>query len=176
MLAADTSNDGTILGHDIVERDRRVRLEDIRRYVSHGVLREENGWAREEEEWTMRRKEEEEDTKSSEKRGGTAMGEPHAWRRQDELAPVEGRRRLQSRSRRPRRRGQRHGRRAWTRSLQITNVRQKETRGIKTMLRRGEDNPREIRGNSERGGHAGMTMMPAFKPSSRILSSAKTFP
>ena len=61
MLTADASNDGTMLGHDVVERDRRVRLEDIRRYVRHGVLGEEDGWAREEEEWTMRREEEEED-------------------------------------------------------------------------------------------------------------------
>jgi hypothetical protein len=28
----------TRLGHDVVERDRRVRLEDIRRYVCYGVL------------------------------------------------------------------------------------------------------------------------------------------
>jgi hypothetical protein len=53
MLTADASNDGTMLGHDVVERDCRVRLEDIRRYVRHGVLGEEDGWAREEEEWTM---------------------------------------------------------------------------------------------------------------------------
>jgi hypothetical protein len=65
MLAADASNDGTMLGHDVVERDRRVLLEDIRRYVCHGVLWEEDGWAREEEEQTMRREEdEEEDAKS----------------------------------------------------------------------------------------------------------------
>ncbi len=31
MLAADASNDGTMLGHKIVKRDCRVRLEDIRR-------------------------------------------------------------------------------------------------------------------------------------------------
>ena len=31
MLAADASNDGTMLGHDVVEWDRWVRLEDIRR-------------------------------------------------------------------------------------------------------------------------------------------------
>jgi hypothetical protein len=54
-----------MLGHDVVERDRRVLLEDIRRYVCHGVLWEEDGWAREEEEQTMRREEdEEEDAKS----------------------------------------------------------------------------------------------------------------
>ncbi len=65
MLATDASNDGTMLGHDVVERDRRVRLEDIRRYFCHGVLWEEDGWAREEEEQTMRREEdEEEDAKS----------------------------------------------------------------------------------------------------------------
>ncbi len=65
MLATDASNDGTMLCHDVVERDRRVLLEDIRRYVCHGVLWEEDGWAREEEEQTMRRKEdEEEDAKS----------------------------------------------------------------------------------------------------------------
>jgi hypothetical protein len=65
MLAADASNDRTMLGHDVVERDRRVLLEDIRRYVCHGVLWEEDGWAREKEEQTMRREEdEEEDTKS----------------------------------------------------------------------------------------------------------------
>jgi hypothetical protein len=64
MLITDTSNDGTMLGHDVVEQDRRVLLEDIRRYVCHGVLWEEDRWAREEEEQTMRRKEvEEEDAK-----------------------------------------------------------------------------------------------------------------
>jgi hypothetical protein len=99
MLAADASNYGTMLGHDVVERDRRVGLEDIRRYVRHEVLREEDGWAREEEEGTMRREEEEEDAKSSERRGRTAMGEPHARRRWEELAPGEGRRRSRSRSR-----------------------------------------------------------------------------
>jgi hypothetical protein len=136
MLATDASNDRTMLGHDVVERDRRVRLEDIRRYVRHGVLREEGGWAREEEKRTMRREEEEEeDVKSREGRGGTAMGEPHAWR----------------------------GRRARTRSSRIANVRQKETSEIETMRRRGEGNPRETRGNSDRGGHAGATMMPAFE-------------
>jgi hypothetical protein len=36
MLAADALNDGTMLGHDVVERDRRVRLEDIMRYVHPG--------------------------------------------------------------------------------------------------------------------------------------------
>ncbi len=50
MLAVDASNDRTMLSHDVVKWDRRVRLEDIRRYVHHGVLREEDGWAREEEE------------------------------------------------------------------------------------------------------------------------------
>ena len=59
MLATDASNDGTMLGHDVVERDRRVLLEDIRRYVCHGVLWEEDGWAMEEEEQTMRREEDE---------------------------------------------------------------------------------------------------------------------
>jgi hypothetical protein len=65
MLAAEALNNGTMLGHDVVERDRRVCLEDIRRYVCHGVLWEEDGWARQEEEQTMRCKEdEEEDAKS----------------------------------------------------------------------------------------------------------------
>jgi hypothetical protein len=65
MLATDALNDGTMLGHDVVERDRRVLLKDIRRYVCHGVLWEEDGWAREEEEQTMRCEEdEEEDAKS----------------------------------------------------------------------------------------------------------------
>ncbi len=65
MLATDASNDGTMLGHDVIERDRRVLVEDIRRYVCHGVLWEEDRWAREEEEQTMRREEdEEEDVKS----------------------------------------------------------------------------------------------------------------
>jgi hypothetical protein len=36
-------------------------LEDIRRYVCHGVLWEEDGWAREEEEQTMRCGEDEEE-------------------------------------------------------------------------------------------------------------------
>ncbi len=96
-----------------------MHLEDIRRYVCHGVLWEEDGWAREEEKRTMRcKEEEEEDMKSRERRGGTAMGEPHAWQ----------------------------GQQARTRSLQITNVRQNETREIKTMPRRGEDNPQKMRG------------------------------
>ena len=65
MLATDALNDGKMLGHDVVEWDCRVLLEDIRRYVCHGVLWEEDGWVREEEEQTMRREEdEEEDTKS----------------------------------------------------------------------------------------------------------------
>jgi hypothetical protein len=61
MLAADALNNGTMLGHDVIKQDHRMRLEDIRRYVCHGVLQEEDGWAREEKEWTMRCKEEEED-------------------------------------------------------------------------------------------------------------------
>jgi hypothetical protein len=65
MLAMDASTNGMMLGHDIVKRDHRVLLEDIRRYVCHGVLWEEDKWAREEEEQTMRREEdEEEDAKS----------------------------------------------------------------------------------------------------------------
>jgi hypothetical protein len=36
MLAADASNNGTKLGHNVVERDRRVHLEDIRRYFVTG--------------------------------------------------------------------------------------------------------------------------------------------
>ncbi len=71
-----------------------------------------------------REEEEEEDAKSREGRGGSAMGEPHAWR----------------------------GRRARTRSSRIANVRQKETREIETMPRRGEDDPHETHWNSERGG------------------------
>ncbi len=54
--------------------------------VHHGVLLEEDGWAREEEEWTMRHEEDKEDAKSRERRGGTAMGEPHAWDCQEEWA------------------------------------------------------------------------------------------
>jgi hypothetical protein len=69
---------------------RWVRLEDIRRYVCHGVPREEDGWAREDEELTMRWEEEEDDAELRERRGGTAMGEPHAWHCQEELAPGEG--------------------------------------------------------------------------------------
>jgi hypothetical protein len=65
MLATDASNDGTMLGQNVVKQDRRVLLEDIRRYVCHRVLWEEDGWAREEEEQTMRHEEdEEEDAKS----------------------------------------------------------------------------------------------------------------
>jgi hypothetical protein len=41
----------------------------------------------------MRHKEEEEDAKSRERRGGMAMGKPHAQRCQEEPAPGEGRRR-----------------------------------------------------------------------------------
>ncbi len=62
----------------------------------------------------MRCKEEEEEVTSRERRGGMAMGEPHAQRRREEVTPGEGRR-------------------------------------------------RETRGNSERGGNAGATMMPAFE-------------
>jgi hypothetical protein len=54
--------------------------------VHHGVLLEEDGWAREEEERTMRREEDKEDAKSRERRGGTVMGEPHAWDCQEEWA------------------------------------------------------------------------------------------
>jgi hypothetical protein len=57
--------------------------------VCHGVLLEEDGWAREEEEQTMRREEDEEDVKSRERRGGTAMGEPHARGRQEEWAATQ---------------------------------------------------------------------------------------
>jgi hypothetical protein len=63
------------------------------------------------------------------------MGEPHAWQ----------------------------GQQARTRSLQIANVQQKEAREIETMPMRREDDPREMRGNSDRGGHAGATMVPAFE-------------
>jgi hypothetical protein len=137
MFAMDASNNGMMLSHNIVKQDRRVHLEDIRRYVCHGVLREEDGWAREEEERTIRcKEEEEEDTKSRERRGVmVVMGEPHAWQ----------------------------GRQAWTRSLQIANVLQKEMRKTETMPRRGEEDPRETRGNLDCKGHAGATMMPAFK-------------
>jgi hypothetical protein len=91
----------------------------------------------------MRREEDEEDAKLRERRGGMAMGEPHA----------------------------RRGRRACTRSSRIANARQKETREIETMPMRGEEDPRETRGNSDRGGHAGLTMMLAFEifSLSRIL-------
>ncbi len=87
----------------------------------------------------MRREEEEEDAKLTERRGGTAMGEPHA--------------------------------RARTRSLQIANVRQKETREIKTMPMRGEDDPHKMRGNLDRGGHTRAMMMRTFEifSLSRIL-------
>jgi hypothetical protein len=66
----------------------------------------------------------------------------------------------------------RRGQRARTRSLQIANVRQKETREIEAMPMRGEDDPREMRGNSDRRGHAGATMMPAFK----IFSLSRKLP
>jgi hypothetical protein len=136
MLATDTSNNGTMLGHDVVEQDCRVPLEDIRRYVCHGVPWEEDGWAREEEEQTMRCEEdEEEDTKLRERRSGIAMGEPHAWQ----------------------------GRQAWMRSFRIANMQQKETREIKTMQMRGKDNPCTTHGNSDCRGHAGATMMLAFE-------------
>jgi hypothetical protein len=71
------------------------------------------------------------------------MGEPHAWR----------------------------GWRALTWSLQIANVRQKETREIETMSRRGEDNPNEMRRNLDCGGHVGVMMMLALEifSLSRIL-------
>jgi hypothetical protein len=48
----------------------------IRRYVRHGVLREEDGWARVEEEQTMRCEEEEEDAKSRERRDEPRWGSP----------------------------------------------------------------------------------------------------
>jgi hypothetical protein len=71
------------------------------------------------------------------------MGEPHAWQ----------------------------GWQARMRSLRIANVRQKETREIKTMPMRGEDDPREMHRNSDHGGNAGATMVPAFEifSLSRIL-------
>ncbi len=47
------------------------------------------------------------------------------------------------------------GQQARTRSLGITNVQQKETREIKTMPRRGEDNPHKMRGNLDCGGERG---------------------
>ena len=54
----------------------------------------------------------------------------------------------------------RRGRRARTRSSRIANVRQKETREIETMPRRGEDNPCETCRNSDCkgtwGGDAGI--------------------
>jgi hypothetical protein len=37
----------------------------------------------------MRRKEDKEDAKSRERRGGTTMGEPHAWSRQEERAAAQ---------------------------------------------------------------------------------------
>ncbi len=57
--------------------------------VCHGVLLEEDEWAREEEEWTLRGEEDKEDAKSRERRGGTAMGEPNAWGRQEERAAAQ---------------------------------------------------------------------------------------
>jgi hypothetical protein len=54
--------------------------------VCHGVLLEEDGWARKEEERTMRCKEDKEDAKSRERWGGTAMGEPHDQGHQEERA------------------------------------------------------------------------------------------
>jgi hypothetical protein len=108
MLAGEASNNGTMLGQDVIEQDRRVRLEYIKIYAHHGVLREEDGWAREDEERTMRR-EEDEDAKSRERRGGTAMGEPHAWR----------------------------GRRAWLRSSRIANLRQRDKRDLDDAEVRG---------------------------------------
>ncbi len=70
--------------------------------------------------------------------------------------------------------GEPHAQRGWqarTRSSRIANVRQKETREIETMPMRGEDDPHKTRGNSDRGGHAGSTMVPAFEifSLSRIL-------
>jgi hypothetical protein len=64
------------------------------------------------------------------------------------------------------------GRRARTRSSRIANVRQNETREIETMPMRGEDDPRETHGNSDRGGHAGATIMPAFE----IFSLSRVLP
>jgi hypothetical protein len=39
MLATDASKDGMMLGHDVVERDRRMHLEDIRRLFVTGSYR-----------------------------------------------------------------------------------------------------------------------------------------
>jgi hypothetical protein len=44
------------------------------------------------------------------------------------------------------------GQQAWTRSLRIANVQQKETREIERMPIRGEDDPRKTHGNSGWGG------------------------
>jgi hypothetical protein len=66
-------------------------LEDIRRYVCHGVPQEEDGWEREEKELAMRCKEEEDDAKSRKRRAGMAMWEPHALRCQEELTGAAAR-------------------------------------------------------------------------------------
>jgi hypothetical protein len=57
--------------------------------VCHGVLLEEDGWAREEEERTLRGEEDKEHAKSRERRGGTAMGEPHAQGCQEEQVAAQ---------------------------------------------------------------------------------------
>jgi hypothetical protein len=127
MLAADALNDGTKLSQEVVKRDGRVRFEDIRRYVHHEVLLEEYGWAREEEEQNMRREEKEEDAKSRERRGGTAMVEPHA----------------------------RRGRPAWSRSSRIANVRQRDKRDRDDAEEKGGQSPRDAREFGLRGARCG---------------------
>jgi hypothetical protein len=71
MLAADALNNAWPQHRQTGTPGAFGRYQGI---VCHGVLWEEDGWAREEEEQTMRRKKEEEDAKSRERRGGMAMG------------------------------------------------------------------------------------------------------
>ncbi len=54
------------------------------------------------------------------------------------------------------------------------HVAERDERDQDTAEERGGRSPQDTHEFGTRG-HAGMTMMPAFKTSSRILSSAKTF-
>jgi hypothetical protein len=46
MLATDASNDGTMLGHDVVERDRRVLLESGDMFVTGSYGKKMDGQGR----------------------------------------------------------------------------------------------------------------------------------
>ncbi len=91
--------------------------------------------------------------------GQDGDGEPHAWRRREELAPGGGGGDIPiaaaatSSARAA----------AQMRSSQIAYVRRKETRGIETVPRKGEDDPPQDKRLFGSCGSRGATMMPALE-------------